>query len=146
MNRLIKGAWVVVADEDKALFLKNGGDAAVPVFEVVERLETADLLAVEDRSGRRKDHQQRETVEPPDYHRMAGATLAQAVASQLLKSHQAGAFTRLVLVAPPQVLGALRAALDGALDAVTVAELAKTLTKHPLPKMAEIIRDDLAAL
>jgi protein required for attachment to host cells len=144
MNKLVKGAWVVVADEDKALVLKNTGSAMAVVLEVLERTDTADLLAVEDRSGRGKDHQQRETVEPANYHRMAGATLAQAIAAHLITAHRAGDFAQLVLVAPPQVLGALRDALDGALASVTVAELPKTLTGHPLPKIAEILQAELA--
>ena len=40
-------------------------------------------------------------------------------------------------VAAPQVLGALREALTPAVKAQVVAELAKTLTDHPLPKIAK---------
>ena len=46
-------------------------------------------------------------------------------------------FEQLVLVASPQVLGALREALTPAVKAQVVAELAKTLTDHPLPKIAK---------
>jgi protein required for attachment to host cells len=146
MKKLVKGAWVVVADEDKALVVTNTGDAVLPVLQVTERIDTKDLLAVADRSARGRDHKQHETVEPPDYHRMAGATLAGAVAAHLRKAHAAGAFESLVLVAPPQVLGALRDALGDDLASVTLAEFAKTLTGHPMPKIARILAEDLSEL
>ena len=146
MKRLIKGAWVVVADEGKALVLTNAGDALTPVLTLAERLETADLLAESDRSARGRDHRQHETVEPPDYHRMAGATLAAAVAARLRRAQAEGALAAVVLVAPPQMLGALRAALGDSLEGRTLAAIAKTLTGHPLPKIAAILAEDLSVL
>ena len=50
-----------------------------------------------------------------------------------------------MLVAPPQVLGALRDAWTDDLAAETVAEIAKTLTGHPVARITEIVADDLAA-
>lgn len=146
MKRLIKGAWVVVADEAKALVLTNTGDAVTPALTLAERFEAAELLAASDRSARGRDHKQHETVEPPDYHRMAGATLAGAVAARLRKAQAEGALEAVVLVAPPQVLGALRTALGDSLEGRTLATIAKTLTGHPLPKIAAIVAEDLSAL
>jgi len=135
MKKLVKGTWVVVADEDKGLVLANAGTVDAPELVVVQKIEAADLLAANDRSARGRDHTQSETVAPPDYHRMAGATLARALAEFLGRADSG--FEQLVLVASPQVLGALRAALTPAVKAQVVAELAKTLTDHPLPKIAK---------
>ena len=143
MTRLEKTCWVVVADEDKALVLDNRGTGLAPVLHLVKRIDTADLLAQEDRSARGQDHSQQVT-EPANYHRMAGVVLAHAVADFLRHARADHGFGQLVLIAAPQVLGALRDALDDAVRADVLAELPKTLTGHPLPHIAEVLAAALA--
>jgi len=144
MTPLRTGTWVVVADSALAMILENTGDARQPVLTPVLRETSAELLAVEDRSRRLADHKQAETVEPPDYGRMAGERLARDLAERLAQAAGAGRFDRLVLVAAPQVLGALREALDDSVRARVVAELHKTLTGHPLPEIGRLVAEALA--
>ncbi len=146
MNQFAHGTLLVVADEEKALILENTGDARQPRLTLVTRIDVADLLATADRSARLKDHPTHETTEPADYPRMGGARLASAVASALADRARKGMRAPLVLVAAPQVLGALRDVLDDGLRSHIIAEFAKTLTGHPLPRIAELVQADLAEL
>lgn len=143
MTRSGKTLWTVVADEDKALLLENRGTALAPVLHLVKRIDSADLLAATDQSARDRDHSQ-QTGEPVNYHRMAGASLAAAVADYLDHARAEQAFGQLVLFAPPQVLGALRHAMGETLRADVLADSPKTLTAHPLPDIAEHLAAALA--
>lgn len=144
MEQFAKGTWVVVADCERAMVLENTGTAAAPALMLMAKETAADLLAVSDRSARQRDRKQALTTEPPDYTRMAGETLAADVVANLAWQARAGAFDRLVIAAPPQLLAAFRNAMDEALLSRVVAELPKTLTHHPLPKLAEVVSAALA--
>jgi len=134
--------WVVVADGARArLFINDGpgkglkpipdGDMSVP------RPPTRDINA--DRPGRTFDSSGdgRHAMEPPsDPHRNAKRAFADDVAARLDAGHKRNAFDRLVLVAPPQALGDLRACLNNGVRAKVSAELNKDLTHlkdHELP-------------
>ncbi|MBW6505648.1 MAG: host attachment family protein [Rhodobacteraceae bacterium] len=148
---LAKGAWVVVADGEKALVLENIGDLRAPQLRLIRRDE-ADLeipgadtyppgRVYESGPGIRVS-----ALEQPDYARIAGERFAVELVASLAKAAKAGRFTRLVLAAPPQVLGALRAAMSAELGATVVAEVAKTLTNHPVAKIAEVIAAEIDPL
>ena len=147
---LSKGTWIVVADGEKALVLENIGTLGQARFRVLRR-EEAELEipgADTDRPGRRADpgKGQMSAMEQPDYTRLAGERFAADLVTGLNRSAKAGRFSHLVLVAPPQVLGALRHEMDTALEARVVAQIAKTLTNHPLAKMAELIGAEIDKL
>ena len=55
-----------------------------------------------------------------------------------------GHFEQLVIVAPPQVLGELRTKLKPEVSQRVVAEIAKTLTNHPLTKIEKILKETLS--
>ncbi|WP_372840380.1 host attachment protein [Phaeovulum sp.] len=148
---LAKGAWVVVADGEKALVLENIGGPKRAELRLLERDE-ADLEipgAANYQPG--KVHEsgpgmRRSALEMPDYARLAGERFAAELVAMLTKAARAERFSRLVLAAPPQVLGALRDAMSADLRARVVAELPKTLTKHPVPKIAELIAAEIDTL
>lgn len=144
MQAFAKGTWVVVADSERAMVLENTGSARDPALTLVASETAEDLLALSDRSARLRDRKQTLTTEPPDYDRMAGETLAADLAQGLAAAARRGAFDRLVIAAPPQVLSAFRDRMDDALRARIVAELPKTLTHHPLPRMADVLAAALA--
>ena len=144
--RFDTGDWVVVADEDKALVLKNTGTAAQPVLTLGLRMDTADLLTETQRAAREAAHVGHFTTQPVDQHRLGGVILARAVVDHLERQRLAGAITRLIWVAPPQVLGALRDEAGKALQALVVAEFAKTFTGHSLPDMAKLLGEHMADL
>jgi len=148
---LAKGAWVVVADGEKALILENIGDLKQPKLRL-RRREEADLTipgADTDSPGRVYESASGTRVsalEQPDYPRLASERFAAELAAALARQARRGLFERLVLVAPPQVLGALRDAMDADLRAHVVAELPKTLTKHPVAKIAELVAAEIDLL
>jgi len=145
MEAFAKGTWVVVADSERAMVLENTGTARDPVLTLIRAETSAELLALADRSARGRDQKQTMTTEPPDYDRLAGETLAADLAQGLAAQARKGSFDRLVIAAAPQVLSALRMAMDDGLRACVIKELPKTLTHHPLPRMADVLAEALAA-
>lgn len=141
MALLTKGTWIVVADEERAIFLENTGDTRDPKLSVIARMEAEPVAERSDRPGRMADNGpgQKSAMEQPDYDRIQGARLAADLVASLTKRLSKGAFDRLVVAAPPQVLGAIRDEMDDALRATILAQISKTLTKHPLPKLAEVV-------
>ncbi|MDP2119837.1 MAG: host attachment family protein [Hoeflea sp.] len=143
--RLKHKAWVVVADGEKALFLVNAGTPDRPALEVFTGFAQSNPRTAEqgvDRPGRLSDGMgsaHRSAVQETDWHRLAKHEFAREIAA-LLETHAlADRFEDLVIVAPPVVLGALRKALGKPVSDRIVAELAKDLTKHPVPEIEKIL-------
>lgn len=145
MPMLTKGTWVVVADGERAMILENAGDTRKPDLRQVDRLEAVEVAAASDRPGRMNDNGpgQKSAMEQPDFGRLSADGLAADLVAYLVKKATKGRFERLVLVAPPQVLGAIRDQMPDALRVRVVTELPKTLTRHPLPKISEMITEAL---
>lgn len=148
---LAKGAWVVVADGEKALVLESVGAPKRPELRLIER-EEADLEmpgAATEAPGRVYESfggPRVSALEQPDYGRLAADRFAAELVTMLAAAARKGRFEQLVLAAPPQVLGALRDAMTADLRARVVAELPKTLTKHPVAKITELIAAELGRL
>jgi protein required for attachment to host cells len=134
--------WVVVADGARARLLVNEGPGKgldeLPDGEMAaEHAPSRDIQA--DRPGRTFDStgEGRHAKEPPtDPHRDAKRRFAREVAGRLDAARKRGDFDRVVLIAPPQALGDLRACLSKGVQAKVSAELAKDLTHlavHELP-------------
>ena len=145
---LSKGLWIVVADSEKALVLKNEGTGLDPKLSFVRREEAPEVVIASDAPGRRADvgAGQRSAMEVPDYTRLNAEGFMADLAGDLARAQVRGAFDKLVLVAPPQVLGALRAAMPEGLATHVVAEIDKTLTKHPLPEIGKIVAREIDTL
>lgn len=148
MAELAQGTWVVVADGEKALFLENVTDAQDPNLRVVSTAAQDNPASREqgtDAPGRYPDGGagQRSAVQETDWHRLAKDRFAKDLAETLYARAHAGAFDRLVIVAGPRVLGALREALHAEVKARLVAEVPQELTHHPV---AEIERHVVRAL
>jgi protein required for attachment to host cells len=136
VTKLTKGTWIVIADGEKVLFLENVTDADDPNLKVigVEATENPATHAQgEDRPGRRADGGpgHRSAMEETDWHRLGKDRFAHDLAAQLYTAAHAGRFDRLVLVAAPHTLGALRKSLHGAVVDRIVAEIASDLTNLP---------------
>ena len=151
MIRLEKETWVVVADGEKALFLRNDGGAVDPRLSVM-RVESQENPRqgeqVSDRPGRRADVGvgQRSAMEEADWHQLAKDRFAADLSDILGRMVRRGRIGRLVLVAPPRSLGELREQMDDAVLKTVVAEIPKTLTRHTLPELQKIVITDLEAL
>ncbi len=151
MIRLEKDTWVIVADGEKALFLRNDGGAAHPDL-TVERVEQQDNPRhgeqVSDRPGRRADNAlgQRSAMPEADWHALAKDRFAADLADILKRMVQRDRIKRWVLIAPPKVLGEMRDQLHDSVKTVLLAEIPKTLTGHPLPELQKIVVGDLETL
>lgn len=127
--------WIVVADGAKARFLLNQGPGkgleTAPAGDMSADHAATRALGT-DRPGRVHDRMgpARHAMAPrADWHEQEKTLFADAVAGVLNKSAQAGAFDRLVLVAPAKTLGELRRELDGKTAALVTGELTKDLTQ-----------------
>lgn len=151
MLRLETDTWVVVADGEKALFLRNDGGAAQPSL-TVERVEQQDNPAhgdqVSDKPGRKADNGlgQRSAMEEADWHELAKERFAADLSDILKRMVQRDRITKMVLIAPPKVLGEMRDQMHDMVKKTILAEIPKTLTGHPLPELQKIVVGDLETM
>jgi len=135
-----KVTWAVVADGAKALILVNDGTDASPLLSVLDKAELENPPSREqgtDRPGRMPDPSkgQRSAMEATDWHDLAEAGFLRDFAGRLNRAAQADRFSRLILVAPPKVLGLLRPELGAAVRDRVVAEIGSDLTGHPVSEI-----------
>ncbi|TGQ46019.1 MULTISPECIES: host attachment family protein [unclassified Mesorhizobium] len=139
------GLWIVVADGEKALFLRNEGGALNPNLEVVQEMEQenpATRHQGSDRPGRYSDGPSvhRSAVEDTDWHRLGKERFAEKIAERLYKLAHRGAFKEIVLIAPPQVLGEMRRKLHKEVEERIKAEIPKTLTNHTIDEIESLLQ------
>ena len=143
-------AWVLIADGEKALFLKNLTDAQDPHLEVVRKEEQEnpkDIDQSANRPGRMPDNGpgQRSAMDDTDWHQLAKDRFAGELAEILYRKAHQGAFDRIVLVAPPHTLGELRREIHKEVADRVVAEVPKTLTNHPVDQIETLVAREIAA-
>lgn len=141
--KLEHDAWVVVADGEKALFLRNEGDAKYPNLEVFRSLkdDAPDHDQGTDKPGRFNDGPSvhRSAVQETDWHRVEKERFAKDIAARLYKAAHRGDFSRLVIVAPPLVMGEMRKELHKEVEQRVVGEVSKTLTNHRIDEIEKIL-------
>lgn len=148
MAILTNGTWVLIADGEKALFLRNDVDAMNPDLNVVrieEQDNPSDIEQSANRPGRMNDGGpgQKSALDDTDWHELAKERFADDLADILYKQAHKGKFDRIVLVAPPKTLGELRDKLHQEVSNKVVAEVDKTLTNHPIDEIEKLLRDHL---
>lgn len=142
--RIPHDTLVFVGDGEKALFLRNKGDAQILNL-VVERIFEQDNPATReqgtDRPGRSfaSAGTHRAAMEETDWHQIAEDRFAAEVAERLYKQAHAGRFDRLVVIAPPRVLGTLRKAFHKEVTDRIVAEIPKELASHPVHEIERLL-------
>lgn len=139
------GLWVVVADGEKALFLRNKGDAKFPDFKVMREIAQANPATRDqgtERPGRHSDGPSvhNSAYEETDWHRLNKERFAIEIADLLYKWAHASKFDEIVIVAPPQVLGEMRRQLHGEVRSKVIAEVSKTLTNHSMAEIEEVLK------
>jgi protein required for attachment to host cells len=148
-RRLKHGVWVLVADGEKALFLRNEGDTEYPNLQVVREIHEDNPPTREqgtDRPGRLSDPSgPRSAVEDTDWHRIAKDRFADEIAGRLYKMAHRGDFDHIMLVAPPQVLGEMRKKLHKEVEARVIGEAPKTLTGHAIAEIEKVLMGEWAA-
>ena len=137
--------WVAVADGEKALLLRNQGDAEYPYLRVISKDETENPPSRElgtDRPGRMPDNGDhgRSGMDETDWHRAAEREFAREFAAKLVDWANEGRFRHLVVCADPRTLGALRDGYGDRLKSVLVAELDKDLTNLPVTEMQDALK------
>lgn len=143
MKHLSAGTRVLVADGAYALVLRNDGDGMFPNLRL-ERAYEQDNPATRDqgsdRPGRTNDSLgRRSAMETTDWHKVAEDRFVQRIADDMAQDLKAGAFTSFVLAAPAVALGEFRKASSRALSGVTIMEIDKDLTNHPIDKIEKIV-------
>lgn len=143
--KLKHGLWVVVADGEKALFLRNRGDTRFPDLQVVQEMEQQNPATREqgsDRPGRYNDGPSvhRSAVQDTDWHRIGKERFADDIAERLYGLAHRGAFEEIVLIAPPQVLGEMRRKLHKEVGDRVQAEIPKTLTNHTIFEIESLLQ------
>ena len=140
--------WILVTDSEKALFLRNHGDAEFPHFKV-EQIETQDNPSTGEqaanRPGRFNDgpNVHRSAVADTDWHELAKERFAHDLADTLYKMAHAGRFDRMVIAASPKILGELRGNFHKEVEDRIVGEIPKTLTNHTLEDIEKSIVSEL---
>jgi protein required for attachment to host cells len=139
------GLWIVVADGEKALFLRNQGDTQYPNLQVVQEMEQENPATRDqgsDRPGRYSDGPSvhRSAVEDTDWHRLGKERFAEKIAERLYKLAHRGAFKEIVLIAPPQVLGEMRRKLHKEVGDRIRAEIPKTVTNHTIDEIENLLQ------
>jgi protein required for attachment to host cells len=134
--------WILIADGGCARVLTSTGAehhfTEVPGLNFVAELPANHELGTE-RPGRSHESQGhvRHAIEPHvDKHAQLKRTFVAGVLDTLANKHLEGAFDRLIIVAPPAVLGMIRPELKARLRDVTVHEVDKDLTKTPNHEIA----------
>lgn len=143
--RLKHGLWVIVADGEKALFLRNQGDAKFPNLEVVQEMTQENPPTREqgsDRPGRYNDGPtvHRSAVQDTDWHRLNKDRFADEIAGRLYSLAHKGEFHDVVLIAPPRVLGEMRQKLHQEVGDKVRAEIPKTLTNHTIAEIESMLQ------
>ena len=136
--------WVLVADGEKALFLRNEGDREYPNLQVVREMTEENPPTHEqgtDRPGRLSDGPSvhRSAVADTDWHKIAKERFAEEIAARLYRMAHRGDFDRIILVAPPVVLGELRKKLHKEVGEKIAAEVPKELTGHTTWDIEKIV-------
>ncbi len=142
--------WILIADGAQArIVLNDGPGKGIKALDGLEfsadHRATRDIMA--DRPGRTFDkfgpgrHAKEYSSDP---HRQLKKRFAAELAGMLDEKLRAGAYDRLVLLAPPAMLGDLRAELSEQVRAKLVGEVAKDLTKVPLNALPNHLEDIIA--
>ena len=134
--RMEQGTWVLVADGEKFLLLRNAGNRARIALEVIERGAAENPPTREqgtDRPGRLDNAAAGPSaVQETDWHRLEKERFARDLADRLERWALAGRYEALVLVADPRTLGVLRPELHKAVQERLLAEVDKDLTGMPV--------------
>ncbi|WP_135506379.1 host attachment protein [Roseovarius aestuariivivens] len=150
MTELKHGTWVLIADGEKALFLRNDLDEMNPDLNVVREEEQdnpADSEQGTDSPGRMQDTgiQQMSALDETDWHQLAKDRFASDLADILYKYAHKNAFERLVVCAPPNTLGELRQHFHKEVQSRIIAEVDKDFTNHPLDEVEKLLKSELAS-
>ena len=136
--KIARDTWVLVADGEKYLVLRNEGSPAAPDLQVIREAEAENPPTREqgsDRPGRMAGPAGRGPSAVPEtaWHRLEKERFAKDLAERLRLWALAGRFETLVLLADPRTLGVLRPLLHKEVVGRLAAEIPKDLTGMSVP-------------
>ena len=129
--------WVLLADGSRAKFLVKRGRSLEQLGETHEHDESGLDIGV-GKPGRMREgsHIGTHVYAPQtEWHEFQKQSFAREVAGLVNKAN--GQFEKLIMIAPPKILGELRKNLDNHVTAKVEREVAKDLTKAPLKEIAD---------
>ncbi|MFL6839060.1 MAG: host attachment family protein [Bradyrhizobium sp.] len=137
-------ALVLVGDGEKALFLRNKGNPQQVDLEVEQILEQDNPATREqgtDRPGRAAASVgvARSAVDDANWHQIAKERFAGEIAKALYRHAHDDRFEKLVIIAPPKILGNLRRAFHAEVLDRIIGEIPKELTSHPVARIEKLI-------
>ena len=137
-------ALVLVGDGRRALFLRNKGTPRNLDLVVESELSQENPPTREqgtDRPGRKpgSDGVSRFAIDETDWHHQAEQRFAAEIAETLYEMGHDQKFGALVIVAPPRMLGDLRAAFHPEVTQRIVAEIPKDLVSHPVQELRNLL-------
>lgn len=137
-------AWVMVGDGEKALFLRNEGDATYPNLEVVDVMEQENPRSGDqgtDRPGRAHSPSgaARSAMQETNWHKLEKHRFAKEIADTLYTAAHKGQYSKLVIAAPPMIMGDIRKALHKEVSDKVVAEVSKNLTNIPAHEIERVL-------
>jgi protein required for attachment to host cells len=131
--------WVLVADSARGLLFELKPSGGTPCLEFVDKIAMPHDKATEpsDKPGRFPDPSvgQRSAVGELDHGQREREAHARILAERLLADRRGARFERLVVVAPPPVMGLLRSAWAPEVAQCVAAEVTEDLTRHPVAKI-----------
>lgn len=142
--RVPHNGFIVVADGEKMLFLRNGGDSSflnLTVEQIIRQTNPADRDQKSDQPGRAfaSVGEARAAYAEADFHQLGEERFAAELAEMLKERALRNDFESLVVVAPPKTLGELRKRYDKEVGKRIVAEIPKDLTGHPVEEIEKIL-------
>jgi protein required for attachment to host cells len=137
--RIDTGTWVLVADGERYLLLRNDGTRARIDLRVIGERAVENPPTREqgtDRPGRFDNAVAAPSAaEPTDWHRLEKERFAKDLAERLRLWALDDRFRSLVLVADPRTLGLLRAEFHKTVVERLAGEIDKDLTRMPVPEI-----------
>jgi protein required for attachment to host cells len=139
--KLVAKMWVAVLDGGQGVILANQGTALEPRLVALRQYGHTNPPSHElgrDSPGRVHEAtgQHRSAVEAPDPHQKAEDRFVVSVMADLEKEAAAGAYEKIVVVAPPVALGVMRKHYGPNLQRCIVKEIAADYVKMPVSDIA----------
>jgi protein required for attachment to host cells len=137
-------ALVLVSDGRRARLLRNQGSPRNPELvmeQAIDRVNPPTREQGTDRPGRLhgSDGVSRSAIEQTDWHELEEKRFAADIAEMLYQLGHAGEFDELVVVAPPKMLGDLRAKFHQEVSQAVVAEVPRDLTNYSVPEISKLL-------
>ncbi len=137
-------ALVLISDGRRARLMRNQGTPVNPKLSVEQELQHDSPPNREqgtDKPGRRHGPGgvSGSAIEQTDWHQLEETRFAAEIADLLYKMGHAGKYHDLVVVAPPKMLGDLRAKFHQTVSKAVVAEVPRDLTQYSAPEIGSLL-------